>query len=100
MTIFICPTNFKIRKKADAETFLNMADQDNYNFGHFQGEVYWHDDEYDYCLSAKTKRVSWRPISMRGNIFNPYFDDGSGYIDLIWDTRKYINDQLFTHDKW
>lgn len=90
--------NFKIRSKADAEKFLNMASDPD--FMKYDGALYWSDGKDDYCLDAASARVSTRPVAWRGNIFNPYFDDGKGYVDLIWKTRKHINAKWFTPERW
>ena len=82
MYIFGYPANFRIRKKADAEKFLTIS----------KGAFWWSDGKIDYWMENGT--VSTRPVSMRGNIFNPYMDDGKGYTDLIWKNRKYINKKL------
>ena len=96
--IFGHVVGFKIRSKKDAEHFLHMKDSGD--FCHYKGELYWTDGETDYCLDASRESVSTRPVAWRGNIFNPYFDEGKGYVDLIWKTRKYINAQWFTKEEW
>lgn len=56
------------------------------------------DDDYiresKACGKALATKVTYRPVSMRGSIFNPCFDDGGGYVDLVWKQRKYINATL------
>lgn len=80
--IFCWPANFRVRTKADAERFLTIS----------KGAFFWTDGETDYWMENGT--VKTRPVWMRGNIFNPYMDEGKGYADLIWKTRKYINARL------
>ncbi|MBR3353821.1 MAG: hypothetical protein IKG47_00480 [Oscillospiraceae bacterium] len=82
MYIFSYPSNFRIRKKSDAERFLTIS----------KGSFWWSDGQTDYMM--EDGKVCTRPVFMRGNIFNPYMDDGKGYADLIWKTRKYINKKL------
>ena len=82
MYIFGYPAGFKIRRKADAERFLTIS----------KGEFHWSDGETDFWM--KDGKVIYRPVSMRGSIFNPCFDDGGGYVDLIWKQRKHINATL------
>jgi hypothetical protein len=82
MNIFCYPSDFHIRTKADAERFLTIS----------KGSFFWSDGETDYWM--ENGRVSTRPVCMRGSIFNPYMDEGSGYADLIWNTRKHINAKL------
>lgn len=82
MYIFCYPSDFRIRTKADAEKFLTIS----------KGAFHWTDGKTDYIM--EDGRVITRPVVMRGNIFNPYFDDGSGYSDLVWKTRKHINAKL------
>lgn len=96
--IFCYCADFRIRSKKDAEKFLNMAtDKD---FGKYDGALYWSDGKDDYCLDAASASVSTRPVAWRGNIFNPYFDEGKGYVDLIWKTRKHINATWFNKEAW
>lgn len=80
--VFCWPRDFRIKTKADAEKFLTIS----------KGAFYWSDGETDYWMENGT--VTTRPVWMRGNIFNPYLDEGKGYADLIWKTRKYINARL------
>lgn len=96
MTIFCYPADFRIRSKKDAEKLLNAANDPD--FGHFKGALYWNDGETDYCLDASRASVSTRPVAWRGDIFAPYFDEGKGYIETIWKTRKFINAQWFCEE--
>lgn len=100
MKVFCYRSDFRIKTKKDAERFLNMASDPD--FAKFNGELYWSDGETDYCLDAKSASVSERPVSCRGEIFSPYFDDGKkeSYINTIWRTRKYINAKWFTEERW
>ena len=82
MNIFCYPADFRIKTKADAERFLTIS----------KGAFFWCDGTFDYWMENGT--VKMRPVLMRGSIFNPYLDEGSGYADLIWKTRKYINAEL------
>ena len=82
MNIFCYPSKFRIRTKKDAERFLTIS----------KGAFYWTDGKTDYWMENGT--VKFRPVFMRGNIFNPYLDDGSNYADIIWQTRKFINAKL------
>ena len=82
MIIFCIPAGFRIKTKQDAEKFLTISG----------GAFFWSDGETDYWMEHGT--VTTRPVFMRGNIFNPYLDEGKGYADLIWKTRKYINRKL------
>ena len=95
MLIFLWPYGFKIRSKADARKLLNMREESD--FGYAEQEFYWHDDEYDYCIYPKRKTVARRPISCRGNIFNPYLVLKDP-VEVIWKNRKYINAQRFCED--
>ncbi len=97
MTIFMYPSDFKIKSKADASRFLNMRDEKG--FGASSGEVYWCDDTYDYCLYIEDANVGHRLKSERGNIFSPYFVDPKESLSTIWRTRKHINAKWFTDDK-
>ena len=80
--LFCYPADFRIRTKADAEKFLTIS----------KGAFWWSDGKTDYHMEGGA--VSTRPVWMRDNIFNPYLDEGSGYADLIWKTRKFINAKL------
>ena len=88
--VFIWPAFFKIKSKADAEKMLNMATNT---------ELYWHDDQYDYYLMRvkDVPEVARRPLFERGNIFSPYLVL-TDPVQAIWDTRKYINAQIFSRD--
>ena len=83
MNVF-CSKAMTIRSKKDAEEFLKSSTGTLYlNVGDEDMQIYY--DE------GKDKHfVSFRPVSMRGNIFNPYFvsDDPIGD---IYRNRKYIN---------
>lgn len=85
--VFCYPGNFRIKSKADAAKFLTIS----------KGVFTWSDEENDYEM--ENGKVAWRPISMRGNIFNPYLDDGKDYDKLIWKCRKYINRKLRGEDE-
>lgn len=100
MVVFCYRSDFKIRSKKDAEKFLDMVDSPD--FGKYSGELYWSDGEADYCLNAKAKSVSSRPVAWRGNIFNPYLCEGKrdAYIETIWRTRNHINAKWFTEERW
>lgn len=82
MYIFCYPSDFRIRTKADAEKFLTIS----------KGAFHWTDGKTDYIM--EDGRVMTRSVMERGNVFSPYFDDGRGYADLVWKTRKYINAKL------
>lgn len=97
MYLFCWQKGFKIRKKADAEKLLNMANESC--FGHCDEDFYWHDDKCDYYISPKQKEVFARPLFCRGNIFNPYFQELDP-VGTIWKTRKYINAQWFADERW
>ena len=88
--VFIWPAFFKIKSKADAEKMLNMATNT---------ELYWHDDQYDYYLMRfpDGPEVARRPLFERGNIFSPYLVL-TDPVQAIWDTRKYINHQIFSDE--
>lgn len=93
MYLFIYPASFKIRSKADAEKFLNAHDESG--FGHAEQEIHWSDGQLDYWLDPIAKRVLSRHVSQRGNIFSPCFEEPEP-VNIIWNTRKYINEQVFT----
>lgn len=97
MSIWGYVGNFKIKSKKDAERFLNMFADDGFICGK-DTLLYWSDGEEDYCLTAASASVATRPVAERGNIFSPYFDEGKGYIDLIWKTRKHINKRFFSKE--
>lgn len=92
MTLFCYPGGFKIKSKADARRFLEMAAEQ---------PVYWHDDELDYCLQLTHYEpdVATRPQGCRGNIFAPYVVEDDP-VQTIWNTRKYINAQIFSDKEW
>lgn len=93
MTVFMWPTGFKIKSKADARRFLEMAAEQ---------PVYWHDDELDYRLEFSREwepQVATRPQGCRGNIFSPYVVEVDP-VQTIWNTRKYINAQIFSDKGW
>lgn len=93
MTITMYPYGFKIRSKADVECFLHQVESHDFYSG--SGEWYWHSHTHDYCLNVKARRVCSRPMSERGNIFSPYVQVMDA-ASTIWNTRKYINQQLFS----
>lgn len=80
--VFCYPSRFRIRTKEDAAKFLTIS----------KGAFWWSDGETDYWM--ENGKVATRPVFMRGNIFNPYMCASEGYVDLIWNTRKYINKKL------
>ena len=106
MIVFGYVSDFKIRKKADAEAFVNMCDGQPCFCGKYTGVLYWTDGERDYCFDANAKRVSMRWARERGNIFSPYFEcrnypfTGATVVDVVWFFRKYINAQIFGEERW
>lgn len=83
MTIACCVA-MTIRTKKDAEKWLKS----------FTGTLYLNvgdeDMEIHYEAGKKEHFVGFRPVSMRGNIFNPYFGSQDPIGD-IYKYRKYIN---------
>ena len=59
---------------------------------------------YQLSVYEASKQGVVLPLELHGawhgNIFNPYFDEGKGYADLIWKTRKYINAKWFNKEAW
>lgn len=81
MNIFCCKS-MTIRTKKDAKKFLESSSGTLYlNVGNEDMQI--HSDKKDHI-------VSFRPVSMRGSIFNPYFVSEDPVGD-VYRNRKYIN---------
>ena len=61
-------------------------------------DVYWTDGVTDYCFYYESGDVGTRPVWARGDIFHPYCVDSRDNLKIVWNTRKYINAQVFSRD--
>lgn len=92
MNILVYPAKFKIRSKADANKFLNCHDLKEFGFA--EADIHWDDGSFDYWLDPITKQVSMKLISQRSNPFFPLVQSARP-IDMIFETRRFINKQVF-----
>ena len=94
--IIACYRPITIKTKKDAKKFLDS----------FSGTLYIMDaGGYDMEIhqdiakdgTVKGVNVSFRDVSQRGSIFNPYFQ-ASDPVGAIWSFRKYVNAQIRSKD--
>ena len=89
--IFSYPSGFKACSLKDAETFIFLRKKAT-------GDIYWSDEEKDYCLGLYNGNgtACWRWRSERGDILAPYLaESGATAIQIVYSTRKYINKRYF-----
>ena len=95
MAIWVSDHKYRIKKKADVETFLQKVLVKGCSY--YVTDV---DGDFDYCIDKDKDGeviLLMRAKRYRGDIFSPYFQ----VIDVnvakfIWNNRKLINKMFFS----
>lgn len=87
--------NFKIKSLKDAEIFVMECLKASY----YVNAVMF--DDYplvDVLIEPKDNRLYTRPVTMRGNVFNPYSEKTDmDAVHFCYKARKFINEELFNN---